>query len=37
VSLADDEADPASGAPSIRAWRIIEGASHEVELEVVTG
>jgi proteasome lid subunit RPN8/RPN11 len=37
VSLADDEADPASGAPSVRAWRIIEGASHEVELEVVTG
>ena len=37
VSLADDEADPASGAPRIRAWRIIEGASHEVELEVVTG
>ena len=37
VSLADDEADPASGAPSIRAWRIVEGATHEVELEVVTG
>jgi proteasome lid subunit RPN8/RPN11 len=35
VSLSDGEADPASGAPSVRAWRIVEGAIHEVALEVV--
>ena len=32
VSLSDDEADPASGAPGVRAWRIVEGATHEVAL-----
>ena len=37
VSLAEDEADALTRAPSVRAWRIVEGASHEVELEVVTG
>lgn len=35
VSLSDDEADPTSGTPSVRAWRIVEGAIHEVVLEVV--
>ena len=35
VSLSADESDPASGAPSVRAWRIVEGAIHEVALEVV--
>ena len=35
VSLSDDEADPGTGAPSVRAWRIVEGAIHEVALEVV--
>lgn len=34
VSLADEEADPISGAPSVRAWRIVDGAVHEVELRV---
>ena len=34
VSLIDDQADPASGAPSVRAWRIVGGAVHEVALEV---
>lgn len=34
VSLSDDEADPSSGTPSVRAWRIVEGGVHEVELEV---
>lgn len=34
VSLSEDEADPATGAPSIRAWRIVEGAIHEVALRV---
>jgi len=32
VSLSDDEADPVTGAPSIRAWRIVDGAIHEVDL-----
>jgi proteasome lid subunit RPN8/RPN11 len=35
VSLSDDEADPTDGAPSVRAWRIVEGVIHEVALEVV--
>jgi [CysO sulfur-carrier protein]-S-L-cysteine hydrolase len=30
VSLDPSEADPATGAESIRAWRILDGASHEV-------
>ena len=37
VSLAEDEADAVTGTPSVRAWRVVDGASHEVELEVVTG
>jgi [CysO sulfur-carrier protein]-S-L-cysteine hydrolase len=37
VSLAAEEADPASGFPSVRAWRILDGRSHEVELQVTTG
>lgn len=35
VSLSADEADPA-GAPSVRAWRILDGDSSEVELLVGT-
>lgn len=34
VSLSEDEADPSSGAPSVRAWRIVDGGVHEVELLV---
>jgi proteasome lid subunit RPN8/RPN11 len=34
VSLAADEADPATGAPSLRAWRIVGEAVFEVALEV---
>lgn len=34
VSLAPDRADPATGAPSLRAWRILDGVVHEVALEV---
>jgi proteasome lid subunit RPN8/RPN11 len=34
VSLAAAEADPTSGAPSVRAWRIVDAAVHEVALEV---
>lgn len=34
VSLAADEADPTSTAPSVRAWRIVDGGAHEVELKV---
>ena len=32
VSLADAEADPVSGERSVRGWRILDGAVHEVEL-----
>jgi proteasome lid subunit RPN8/RPN11 len=32
VTLSDDEADPATGAPGIRAWRIVEGETYEVAL-----
>lgn len=34
VSLSPAEADPATGAPSLRAWRIVDGSAHEVGLEV---
>lgn len=32
VSLSADEADPLTGEPGIRAWRILGGAVHEVAL-----
>ncbi len=32
VSLSEDEADPVTGAPGIRAWRIVDGEVHEVAL-----
>jgi proteasome lid subunit RPN8/RPN11 len=32
VSLDDREADPTTGDPSVRAWRIVDGAIHEVGL-----
>ncbi len=35
VSLSEDEADPSTGTPSVRAWRILDGAVHEVILDVV--
>ncbi|MBA2702022.1 MAG: M67 family metallopeptidase [Chloroflexi bacterium] len=35
VSLAEDERDPATGAPGIRAWRIVGGSIHEVPVEKV--
>ena len=34
VSLAGDQADPVTGDPSVRAWRIVDGLVHEVVLEV---
>ena len=34
VSLAADEADPSTGEPSLRAWRIVGDAIFEVALEV---
>ena len=37
VSLSDDAADPSSGVPTVRAWRIVDGAVHEVELLVGEG
>jgi len=33
VSLSEDEADPATGEPGIRAWRIVDAAVFEVALE----
>ena len=32
VSLGDDDTDPATGDPSVRAWRIVDDAVHEVTL-----
>lgn len=32
VTLSDDETDPLSGGPGVRAWRIIDGTVHEVTL-----
>jgi proteasome lid subunit RPN8/RPN11 len=32
VSLADEQADPVTGEPSVRGWRIVDGATYEVEL-----
>jgi proteasome lid subunit RPN8/RPN11 len=37
VSLAGDEAERGTGTPSVRAWRIVGGAVHEVALDVTTG
>ena len=34
VSLGEDEADPVTGQPSVRAWRILDGAVHEVGVRV---
>lgn len=34
VSLAGAQADPVTGAPSLRAWRILDGVVDEVSLEV---
>jgi [CysO sulfur-carrier protein]-S-L-cysteine hydrolase len=32
VSLAESEADPTTGRPGLRAWRIVDGDVHEVAL-----
>lgn len=37
VSLAESETDRATGMPSVRAWRIVDGAMHEVALDVIEG
>lgn len=37
VSLAEEEADPLTGRPSVRAWRIVDGQVFEVDLELVDG
>ena len=37
VSLSEHEVDAATGRPSIRAWRIVDGGVHEVALDVVAG
>jgi proteasome lid subunit RPN8/RPN11 len=33
ASLAPEEADPATGEESVRAWRIVDGGVHEVHLD----
>ncbi len=35
VSLDPEEADPATGAESLRAWRILDGVSHELAITLV--
>jgi [CysO sulfur-carrier protein]-S-L-cysteine hydrolase len=37
VSLSESETDRATGMPSVRAWRIVDGAMHEVALDVIEG
>ena len=37
VSLDEGEADGSTGSPSVRAWRIVDDAVHEVALDVVEG
>ena len=37
VSLAEDQADPVTGAECVRAWRIVDGQVFELALEVVPG
>jgi proteasome lid subunit RPN8/RPN11 len=37
VSLAADQADRETGAESVRAWRIVDGAVFEVALDVAAG
>ncbi|MEO5704959.1 MAG: M67 family metallopeptidase, partial [Candidatus Limnocylindrales bacterium] len=34
VSLDPAEGDPATGAPSLRAWRIVDGGVHEVAITI---
>ena len=34
VSLDPAEADPVSGAPRVRAWRIVDGGVHEVDVRI---
>ena len=34
VSLADDQVDPVTAAPSLRAWRILDGIVQEVPMAV---
>ena len=34
ISLAPAESDAATGRPGLRAWRIVDGAVHEVELSI---
>jgi proteasome lid subunit RPN8/RPN11 len=34
VSLSPAEADPVTGQPGMRGWRIVDGAVHEVEVDI---
>ena len=37
VSLSGDESHPMTGTPSVRAWRIVDGVTYEVALEIIAG
>lgn len=37
VSLSPHEADPVTGAESLRAWRIVDGGVHEVAVSIEAG
>ena len=37
VALWEDDPGGSSEAPGVRAWRIVDGAIHEVALDVVEG
>jgi [CysO sulfur-carrier protein]-S-L-cysteine hydrolase len=37
VSLSAGESDRATGTPSVRAWRIVDGNVHEVAIDVIEG
>jgi proteasome lid subunit RPN8/RPN11 len=37
VSLAEDESGRDTSTPSVRAWRIVDAAIHEVGLDVIEG
>jgi proteasome lid subunit RPN8/RPN11 len=34
LSLSPAEADPVTGQPGLRGWRIVDGAVHEVEVDI---
>jgi proteasome lid subunit RPN8/RPN11 len=37
VALWEGDAGQATGTPDVRAWRIVDGSIHEVELDIIEG